>query len=63
MVLTRRRFLQSTVGAGTGTALGSLLGLGENMAPAFATAQELWIRDAIGRPGIWSARWIAWSSR
>lgn len=52
MVLTRRHFLKSTLGAGTGTALGSLLGLGANLAPAVARAQELRIKDARVTPSL-----------
>ncbi len=52
MVLTRRQFLQSTLGAGTGTALGSLLGLGVSLAPAVARAQELRIKEAKATPSI-----------
>ncbi len=52
MVLSRREFLQSTLGVGTGTALGSLLGLGINLAPTVARAQELRIKDAKATPSV-----------
>ena len=52
MVLSRRDFLKTSVGAGTGTALGSLVGLGANLAPAVARAQELRIGDAKATPSV-----------
>lgn len=52
MVLTRRHFLESTIGAGAGTALGSLVGLGANLAPAVARAQDLRIKDARATPSV-----------
>jgi formate dehydrogenase major subunit len=51
--LSRRRFLQvSASGLGTGTALGSLVGLGASLVPATARAQELRIRDAKATPSV-----------
>ena len=51
--LSRRQFLQSSAaGLGTGTALGSLLGLGASLAPATARAQELRIRNAKATPSV-----------
>jgi formate dehydrogenase major subunit len=51
--LTRRDFLRaSAAGVGPGTALGSLLGLGANLAPAIARAQQLRIRDAKATPSV-----------
>src|ERR687898_1035767 len=51
--LSRREFLQaSTAGVGAGTALGSLLGLGANLAPATARAQELRIKSAKATPSV-----------
>ena len=51
--LSRRQFLQaSAAGVGTGTALGSLLGLGASMVPATARAQQLRIRDAKAIPSV-----------
>lgn len=52
MVLSRRDFLRASTGAGAGTALGSLVGLGANLAPAEARAQELRIRDAKATPSL-----------
>lgn len=52
MALSRREFLRASVGAGTGTALGSLLGLGASLAPAEAKAQELRIKDAKATPSL-----------
>ena len=51
--LSRRDFLQaSAAGIGTGTALGSLLGLSATMVPATARAQELRIREAKATPSV-----------
>jgi formate dehydrogenase major subunit len=51
--LSRRQFLQaSAAGVGTGTALGSLLGLGASLAPATLRAQELRIRNAKAIPSV-----------
>ena len=51
--LSRRQFLQSSAaGLGTGTALGSLLGLGASLVPATARAQELRIRNAKATPSV-----------
>lgn len=52
MPLSRRSFLRITGGAGAGTALGSLAGLGLTLEPAVARAQELRIRDATTVPSI-----------
>jgi formate dehydrogenase major subunit len=53
MPLSRREFVRtSAVGIGSGTALGSLLGLGANLAPATARAQELRIREAKATPSV-----------
>ena len=53
MPLTRRDFLRtSAAGVGSGTALGSLLGLGASLAPATARAQQLRIRDAKETPSV-----------
>jgi len=46
MQVSRRDFLRVTAGAGAGTAIGGLVGLGATLAPARAQAQELRIRDA-----------------
>lgn len=51
MPLSRREFFQATA-AGTGTALGSLLGLGASLAPAVARAQELRISNARSTPSV-----------
>ncbi len=53
MPLTRRDFLRaSAAGVGPGTALGSLLGLGANLAPATVRAQQLRIRNAKVTPSV-----------
>jgi len=53
MDLTRRSFLRASLGTGgAGTALGSLVGLGANLAPAEARAQELRIKDAKTTPSV-----------
>src|SRR5918999_3380633 len=51
--VSRREFVRvSAAGIGSGTALGSLLGLGANLAPATARAQELRIREAKATPSV-----------
>ena len=52
MQVSRRDFLKVTAGAGAGTAIGGLVGLGATLAPARAQAQELRIRDAKSVPSI-----------
>ena len=53
MPLSRREFLRaSAAGIGSGTALGSLLGLGANLAPATVRAQQLRIKDAKATPSV-----------
>ncbi len=52
MVVSRRDFLRSSLGLGTGTALGSLVGLGTDLTPAMARAQELRIRNAQATPSV-----------
>jgi formate dehydrogenase major subunit len=52
MQVDRREFLRLTAGAGAGTALGGLLGLGATLAPARARAQELRIKDAKTVPSV-----------
>lgn len=53
MLLSRRDFLiRASAGAGGGTALGSLVGLGVSLAPATARAQQLRIRDAKATPSV-----------
>ena len=52
MQVGRRDFLRVTAGAGAGTAIGGLVGLGATLAPARAQAQELRIRDAKSVPSI-----------
>src|SRR6266508_1931777 len=52
MQVSRRDFLRVTAGAGAGTAIGGLVGLGVTLAPAQARAQELRIRDAKSVPSI-----------
>jgi len=52
MTLSRRDFLTLSSGAITGTALGGLIGLGTNLAPTLARAQELRIKDAKVTPSV-----------
>jgi formate dehydrogenase major subunit len=51
--VSRRQFVRtSAAGIGSGTALGSLLGLGASLAPATARAQQLRIKDAKATPSV-----------
>jgi formate dehydrogenase major subunit len=51
--ISRRAFVRvSAAGLGSGTALGSLLGLGANLAPATVRAQQLRIKDAKATPSV-----------
>lgn len=51
--VSRRDFVRASVaGIGSGTALGSLLGLGVSLAPATARAQELRIKTAKATPSV-----------
>jgi formate dehydrogenase major subunit len=52
MQVSRRDFLRVSVGAGAGTAIGGLVGLGVTLAPTLARAQELRIKDAKTVPSI-----------
>jgi formate dehydrogenase major subunit len=53
MSLSRRAFLQAAAaGAGPGTALGSLIGLGASLAPATVRAQQLRIKEAKATPSV-----------
>ena len=52
MEVSRRDFFKLTSGAATGTALGGLAGLGANLAPTLARAQELRIKDAKATPSV-----------
>src|SRR5881409_623398 len=52
MQVSRRDFLKVTAGAGAGTAIGGLVGLGATLAPARAQAQQPRIRDAKSVPSI-----------
>ena len=52
MHVSRRDFLRVSAGAGAGTAIGGLVGLGVTLAPARARAQELRIKDAKTVPSI-----------
>src|SRR5687767_4747726 len=52
MEATRREFLRYATGAGVGTALGGLAGLGLTLAPARAKAQALRIKDSKTVPSI-----------
>jgi formate dehydrogenase major subunit len=50
--LSRRDFLRAAGAAASGTALGSLVGLGADLRPVVARAQELRIKDARAVPSI-----------
>ncbi len=52
MEVSRRDFFKLTSSAATGTALGGLAGLGANLAPTLARAQELRIKDAKATPSV-----------
>src|SRR5712692_3915548 len=52
MNLSRREFLRVSSGAMAGTALGGLIGLGINLGPAKARAQELRIKNAKAVPSV-----------
>jgi formate dehydrogenase major subunit len=52
MGLSRRGFLQAAGSAATGTALGGLLGMGADLGPATARAQELRIQEAKTTPSV-----------
>ena len=52
MEVSRREFLRYSAGAGAGTALGGLVGLGLTLAPARAKAQQLRIKDSRTVPSI-----------
>ena len=52
MDVSRRSFLKISSAVTTGTALGGLAGLGANLAPTLARAQELRIKDAKATPSV-----------
>ena len=52
MDISRRGFLQLSAGAAAGTALGGLVGLGADLRPTVARAQELRIKDAKVSPSV-----------
>ncbi len=52
MEVSRRKFLQVSSSIAGGTALGGLAGLGANLAPTLARAQELRIKDAKTTPSV-----------
>jgi formate dehydrogenase major subunit len=52
MGVSRRDFLRVSAGAGAGTAIGGLVGIGASLVPAQARAQELRIRDSKTVPSI-----------
>ena len=52
MEVSRRSFLKVTGGITGGTALGGLAGLGANLAPTLARAQELRIKNAKVTPSV-----------
>jgi len=52
MDFSRRQFLQLSTGAGAGTAVGTLVGLGVNLTPATTRAQHLRIQDAKVTPSV-----------
>jgi len=52
MDFTRRDFIRASAGTVTGTAIGGLAGLGANLAPTLARAQELRIKDSKAVPSV-----------
>ena len=52
MEVSRRNFLKVSSGIAGGTALGGLAGLGANLAPTLARAQELRIKNAKTTPSV-----------
>jgi formate dehydrogenase major subunit len=52
MEVSRRDFLKASSAVAGGTALGGLTGLGANLAPTLARAQELRIKDARTTPSV-----------
>jgi formate dehydrogenase major subunit len=52
MDVTRRDFLRASTTAAAGTALGGLVGLGADLAPTVARAQELRIKEARAVPSL-----------
>jgi formate dehydrogenase major subunit len=52
MDVSRRDFLRAASGAASGTALGGLVGLGADLRPVVARAQELRIKNAQAVPSI-----------
>ena len=52
MDVSRRDFLRASTSAVAGTAIGGLVGLGANLGPTTARAQELRIRDAKAVPSV-----------
>jgi formate dehydrogenase major subunit len=52
VALTRRDFFRVSAGAAAGTAVGGLVGLGIDLSPAVARAQELRIKDARAVPSV-----------
>ena len=52
VLLSRRALLRRTAGAVAGTALGGLVGLGADLRPARARAQQLRIREARAYPSV-----------
>jgi len=52
MDISRRDFLRVSAGTATGTAIGGLAGLGADLAPTLARAQELRIKNATTVPSV-----------
>jgi formate dehydrogenase major subunit len=52
MDISRRDFLRASAGTATGTAITGLAGLGANLAPTLARAQELRIKNATTVPSV-----------
>ena len=52
MDISRRDFLRVSAGTATGTAIGGLAGLGADLAPTLARAQELRIKNAATVPSV-----------
>jgi formate dehydrogenase major subunit len=52
MDISRRGFLRASAGTATGTAIAGLAGLGADLAPTLARAQELRIKSAKATPSV-----------
>lgn len=52
MTVSRRDFVRLSLGAGSGTAFGALVGLDVDLAPAVARTRQLRIRNATATPSV-----------